>query len=274
MKLRIDRWLVEHGYFSSREQAQRSIMAGEVFINGKRVDQASKVVDFTEDKLPEVTVQSTSLSYVSRGGHKLEKGLAFFNLPVSGKVCLDAGASTGGFTDCLLRAGASRVYAVDVGYGQLAWKLRQDPRVALFERENIRYFTPERLEERPSLITADLSFISLELVLAPLKGLLASDGGDLVTLIKPQFEAGREKVGKKGVVRKEETHREILERLTENGPFHGWKLVGLTFSPLLGPEGNIEYLGHWRPVEGESLPLEKGFDITTVVQEAWQSLGG
>lgn len=252
-------------------------MAGEVFVNGRRVDEPSRLFDTgKEEELASVTIRSISANYVSRGGHKLEKALTFFGVAVSGKICLDAGASTGGFTDCLLRAGAAHVYAVDVGYGQLAWKLRQDARVSVFERENIRYFDGARLERLPSLITADLSFISLELALDPLKKLLI-EGGEMVTLIKPQFEAGRDKVGKKGVVRKEETHREVLERLAGNAGNHGWRLQKLTHSPLLGPEGNIEYLGFWRPRESAAeseLPLLSPAEIELVVREAWRELKG
>ncbi len=262
MKQRVDSWLVDNGYFQSREQAQRSIMAGEVVINGKRVEKASQMV--TEP----IEVNSLGVqAYVSRGGKKLEKALQSFDIRVDGRICLDAGASTGGFTDCLLQFGAAHVYAVDVGYGQIAWKLRQDKRVTVFERENIRYFTKERLQESPSLITADLSFISLALVL-PNFGELITAEGDLVTLIKPQFEAGKGKVGKKGVVRDKQVHLEVLERLMSSGSNLGWNLVNLTFSPILGPEGNLEYLGHWRKKEDGV-----GFqNIGLLVDQAWQEL--
>lgn len=261
MKKRIDLRLVEEGKFTSREQAQRAIMAGMVWVNGKRIEKASQPVE-EEDQ---ISVVGAGEKYVSRGGYKLEKAIVEFGLKVSGKVCLDAGASTGGFTDCLLQAGAAHVDAIDVGYGQLAWKLRQDPRVTVWERQNIRHFAKDLLKTTPSLITADLSFISLELVLAKFKELIAV-GGDLVTLIKPQFEAGRENVGKKGVVRDQGVHREVLKRLAENAPQKGWHLVNLTFSPIRGPEGNIEFLGHWRENAG---PIP---DIDLVVNRAWHDL--
>jgi hemolysin TlyA family protein len=261
MKERIDIWLLENGYFQSREQAQRAIMAGEVCVNGKKVEKASQIIA----NPTEVTI-SGGQAYVSRGGYKLEKAIRCFAVEVAGRTCLDAGASTGGFTDFLLQSGAGHVYAVDVGYGQLAWKLRQDERVTVFERENIRYFDKERLPETPNLITADLSFISLELVLPKFRELMAAEG-DLVTLIKPQFEAGKSKVGKKGVVRDKSVHREVLERLSANGPNRGWTLTNLTFSPILGPEGNLEYLGHWRS-DGE-IQFQ---NIGDLVDLAWQEL--
>ncbi len=264
MKQRIDNWLVEQGHFESREKAQRAIMAGEVLVNGKRVEKAGQAVE----GIPEVTLRHTGPQYVSRGAHKLLKALEVFPVTVSGKVCLDAGASTGGFTDVMLQAGATHVYAVDVGYGQLAWKLRQDQRVTVFERENIRHFDPARLPALPELITADLSFISLQLVLGKFKALAQPDG-ELITLIKPQFEAGKEKVGKKGVVRDPAVHLEVLERLSENGPALGWSLTQLNFSPILGPEGNIEYLGYWQP-GGRELAVMP--DPQTVVAAAWQNL--
>jgi 23S rRNA (cytidine1920-2'-O)/16S rRNA (cytidine1409-2'-O)-methyltransferase len=261
MKKRIDIWLLENGYFQSREQAQRSLMAGEVFIDGKRIEKSSQMVT---DPL-EVAIMGNQ-AYVSRGGFKLEKAIRYFVIDVTGRICLDAGASTGGFTDYLLQSGAAHVYAVDVGYGQLAWKLRQDNRVTVFERENIRYFTKERLANVPSLITADLSFISLELVMPKFRELLTPDG-EATTLIKPQFEAGKGKVGKKGVVRDKTVHLEVLQRLQKRNRDMGWRLVNLTFSPILGPEGNLEYLGHWR--------LDKGSEFENIiglVDAAWQEL--
>jgi 23S rRNA (cytidine1920-2'-O)/16S rRNA (cytidine1409-2'-O)-methyltransferase len=261
VKQRIDQYLVEQGYFQSREQAQRAIMAGEVFANGKRMEKPSQPVP--ENAVFEI---KSAPGYASRGAYKLEKAVTAFQIPITGRTCLDAGASTGGFTDFLLQNGAAKVYAVDVGYGQLAWKLRQDPRVMVFERENIRYFDAAKLEEKPSLITADLSFISLGLVLAKFCELIAS-AGELVTLIKPQFEAGRRKVGKKGVVRDRQVHIEVLENLAARGPACGWYLTGLTFSPIKGPERNIEYLGYWRlEPEGDS------FSIGDLVDKAWQNL--
>lgn len=273
MKQRADLFLAGQGYFESREQAQRSIMAGEVFLDGKLVEKPGQMINVGRIADPlsvKVQINRNEQQYVSRGGKKLEKAINQFHLDVSGKVCLDAGASTGGFTDCLLQNGAAHVYAVDVGYGQLAWKIRQDSRVTVFERENIRHFEAARLPDRPTLITADLSFISLELVLTKFREIIgANPDGDLITLIKPQFEAGKDKVGKKGVVRDRETHLEILERLMRNAPALGWVLVGLAHSPLLGPEGNIEYLGRWRIMpEAEGTAL----NAATVVDAAWNEL--
>ncbi len=263
MKQRVDVWLVEKGYFQSREQAQRSIMAGEVLINNKQVAKAGQLINYDN---AEVTLNGNIQKYVSRGAYKLEKAIELFNIKVPGRICFDAGASTGGFTDYLLQAGASHVYAVDVGYGQLAWKLRQDDRVTVFERENIRYFSKEKLPQLPSLITADLSFISLSLVMSKFKELLIA-GGDLITLIKPQFEAGKEKVGKKGVVRDKAVHIEVLERLIQDGKNIGWFLKSLTFSPILGPEGNIEYLGHWQLETGSVFS-----DLELIVEKSWAEL--
>jgi 23S rRNA (cytidine1920-2'-O)/16S rRNA (cytidine1409-2'-O)-methyltransferase len=275
VKQRIDVWLVERGYFQSREQAQRAIMAGEVAWNGKRIEKASQWVEPEGPQSGEITIASSESSYVSRGGHKLEKALATFQVPVAGKICLDAGASTGGFTDCLLKNGAAHVYAVDVGYGQLAWKLRQDPRVTVFERENIRYFEATRLGQPVDLITADLSFISLKLVFPKFTEFLAGRGS-VITLIKPQFEAGKGKVGKKGVVRDKIVHLEVLQQLTGEALAAGWSCHGLTFSPILGPEGNIEYLGYWKSAcdqesEPESPPAVS-IDISQVVDNAWTKL--
>jgi 23S rRNA (cytidine1920-2'-O)/16S rRNA (cytidine1409-2'-O)-methyltransferase len=266
VKQRIDLWLVEQGYLTSRELAQRLIMAGEVRLNGKRVEKASQPVDLLTE--PRVEIDNRGETYVSRGAHKLKKAVELFQVALTGRTCLDAGASTGGFTDYLLQSGAELVYAVDVGYGQLAWKLRQDPRVKVFERQNIRYLEPVVLERLPSLITADLAFISLKLVFPKFQELCVPDG-ELITLIKPQFEAGREKVGKKGVIRDPAIHREVLERLAGSAPASGWNLAGLTFSPLLGPEGNIEYLGMWR-----NQPTGLSLNIAEVVDEAWEQLKG
>lgn len=264
MKKRLDLWLVEQGLFSSREQARRSIMAGEVVVNGKIIDKAGYLVG--EDA--QIVVTDTQQKFVSRGAHKLEKALQVFTIDVTDLVCLDAGASTGGFTDLLLYSGARKVYAVDVGYGQLAWKLRQDSRVVVFERENIRYFDPNKLESLPQFICADLSFISLNLVLAKLKELAAAEAS-MVTLIKPQFEAGKDKVGKKGVVRDQQVHIEVIKRLIHNAPELGWYLVDLTFSPILGPEGNIEYLAYWQQRANEVSFETK---VEGIVQSAWDSL--
>ena len=275
MKQRIDSWLVEQGFFQSREQAHRAMMAGEVSVNGKQIEKAGQLVETSHLTAAKIAISGNESSYVSRGGYKLAKALAVFQIAVAGKVCLDAGASTGGFTDCLLKAGAAHVYAVDVGYGQLAWKLRRDDRVTLFERENIRYFGAEHLKRKPELLTADLSFISLKLVLAKLRELVAKPG-NMITLIKPQFEVGKGKVGKKGVVRDKTAHLEVLEQLVPAARSRGWYLQDLTFSPILGPEGNIEYLGHWLaaeivtvdPVPSPAVNLK----ITQVVDQAWIEL--
>lgn len=264
MKQRCDSWLVAKGYFQSREQARRAIMAGEVSVNGKRIEKASQLLDDTEEY--EINLAGSGEKYVSRGAYKLKKAVEAFGIKVAGRTCLDAGASTGGFTDYLLQNGAELVYAVDVGYGQLAWKLRQDSRVKVFERQNIRYFEAEKLDQPPSLITADLSFISLQLVLEKFRELIAASG-ELVTLIKPQFEAGRDKVGKKGVVRDRAVHLEVIQRLVQKGPESGWHLINLTYSPLLGPEGNIEYLGHWI-----TEPNSENVDIAGIVAVAWAEL--
>lgn len=275
VKQRIDLWLVEQGYYQSREQAQRAIMAGEISVNGKRIEKAGQFMEIHQSAAAEVTITNRDSSYVSRGGYKLEKALAAFQIEVAGKICLDAGASTGGFTDCLLKAGAAHVYAVDVGYGQLAWKLRQDQRITVFERENIRYFNADRLDRPPELITADLSFISLKLVFPKFRELIAGPG-NMITLVKPQFEVGKGKVGKKGVVRDKTAHLEVLEQLAREARKTGWSLHGLTFSPILGPEGNIEYLGYWMPVEmadPREIPSpDIGLNIAQVVDTAWAEL--
>jgi len=237
-KVRLDTLLVDRGIITGRERARAVIMSGNVFISGNRADKPGMQVD------PESEIEVRSLpEYVSRGGLKLEKALAYFNVSPDGKICIDCGASTGGFTDCLLKNGADKVYAIDVGYGQLAWKIRSDPRVVSMERTNIRYVTPAMLENTPELAVIDVSFISLELVLPIVQSLLTEDG-EAICLIKPQFEAGRGKVGKKGVVRDRETHREVLEAFISNAGKSGFNVRGLTFSPIKGPEGNIEYLGY------------------------------
>ena len=261
MKKRIDIRMVEEGKCASREQAQRAIMAGKVWVNGKRIEKPSQSVT-DDDQISLVIIED---KYVSRGGYKLEKAITEFDLKIAGRDCLDAGASTGGFTDCLLQAGAAHIDAIDVGYGQLALNLLHYPRVTVWERRNIRHFPKELLERTPSLITADLSFISLSLVFAKFKELIGPDG-DLVTLIKPQFEAGRGKVGKKGVIRDQAIHVEVLRRLAEDALQKGWHLVNLTFSPIRGPEGNIEFLGQWRE-KGDYIP-----NIEEIVNSAWQSL--
>ena len=213
------------------------IMEGNVFVENQREDKAGATFD-TE---AEITVKGNMLKYVSRGGLKLEKAMTHFGITLEGKVCMDIGASTGGFTDCMLQNGAVKVYSVDVGYGQFAWKLRQDPRVVCMEKTNIRYVTPADIDDVLDFASVDVSFISLTKVLIPARELLR-DGGEMVCLIKPQFEAGREKVGKKGVVRDKAVHQEVIEKIRTFALENGFSVLGLTFSPVKGPEGNIEYL--------------------------------
>ena len=239
MKIRLDQYLVQHGLIQSRERAKAMIMSGVVFVNEQKVDKAGEMIK--EDA--KVEVRGHDIGYVSRGGLKLEKAMQCFPLTPKGKVCMDIGASTGGFTDCMLQNGAVKVYAVDVGYGQLAWKLRTDERVINMERTNIRYVTPEQLGEPLDLSVVDVSFISLKLVLPVIKTLLKPTG-QVLCLIKPQFEAGKEKVGKKGVVREKSTHKEVLDNFVALADELQFKILGLTFSPVKGPEGNIEFLGH------------------------------
>ena len=238
-KKRLDILLVERGLFESREKAKAIIMSGLVFVDGQRADKPGQ--SYNEEC--DIQLHGTGLQYVSRGGLKLEKALDTFHGDVTGKVCVDCGASTGGFTDCLLKRGAKKVYSVDVGYGQLAWSLRTDERVVVMERTNVRYITPDMFPDRPAVATIDVSFISLSLVLPAVRQVLEPDG-EVFCLIKPQFEAGRDKVGKKGVVRDLETHVEVLESFIKNAESSGFFLEGLTYSPIRGPEGNIEYLGH------------------------------
>lgn len=237
-KERIDILLVEKGLIESREKAKAIIMSGQVYVNSQKIDKAGEKVD----KEAEIEVRE-NLRYVSRGGLKLEKAIKIFNIDLNGKVCLDIGASTGGFTDCMLQNGAKKVYSIDVGYGQLAWTLRQDSRVVSMERTNIRYVKPEDLGELADFASIDVSFISLSKVLRPAKDLL-NENAELICLIKPQFEAGREKVGKKGVVRDPEVHREVIENVISFAEEYGFYLKGLDFSPIKGPEGNIEYLAY------------------------------
>jgi 23S rRNA (cytidine1920-2'-O)/16S rRNA (cytidine1409-2'-O)-methyltransferase len=241
-KQRIDILLVEQGFYESREKAKAAIMAGLVFVDGERLEKAGTKLDAKS----EITVKGAPHPYVSRGGLKLEKALREFAIDLTGAVMIDIGASTGGFTDCALRAGASFVYAVDVGYNQLAWSIRNDPRVRVMERTNFRHLTAESLDgPPPQFASIDVSFISLRLILPPLLQILAPDG-DVVALIKPQFEAGREQVGKSGVVRDPAVHKQVLTTVLEFAENNGYRMHGLTFSPIRGGEGNIEFLVHWR----------------------------
>ena len=261
-KKRLDVLLFEKGLVPSRERAKTSIMEGIVYVNGQKADKAGETV--AEDA--QIEVRSTGKSFVSRGGKKIEKALGHFRIDPSGLVCMDIGASTGGFTDCLLQRGAVKVYSVDVGYGQLAWSLRQDPRVKCMERTNIRYVTADMLEETPSLAVIDVSFISLKLVLPVVADLLSQDGR-VACLIKPQFEAGKGKVGKKGVVRDPAIHHEVLENFIHNAHDAGFHVLDITFSPIKGPEGNIEYLGYL----SKTIP-EGEYDIAAVIEQSHKEL--
>ena len=239
MKERLDVLLVQKGLAPSREKAKTMIMEGNVFVDHQREDKAGTFFDPSVN----IEIHGNTLRYVSRGGLKLEKAMAQFGIVLDDKVCMDIGASTGGFTDCMLQNGASKVYAVDVGYGQFAWKLRQDPRVVCMEKTNIRYVTPEDIADALDFASVDVSFISLTKVLEPAKELL-KDGAEMVCLIKPQFEAGKEKVGKKGVVRDPAVHIEVIERVILFAQSIGFGVLHLDYSPIKGPEGNIEYLMH------------------------------
>ena len=236
-KERLDILLVNRNLAPSREKAKAIIMAGIVYVNGQKEDKPGAAFDMTAD----IQVRGSTLPYVSRGGLKLEKAVDCFGVELEGKICMDVGASTGGFTDCMLQNGAKKVYAVDVGHGQLDWKLRNDKRVVCMERTNIRYVTRDDVEDRMDFASIDVSFISLTKVLGPVKELL-TESGRIVALIKPQFEAGREKVGKKGVVREKSTHLEVIQKIMDYGMELGFEILNLEYSPVKGPEGNIEYL--------------------------------
>lgn len=253
MKERLDVLLVKRGLCESREKAKAIIMAGDVLVAGQREDKAGSMFD---DKA-EITLKGTGLKYVSRGGYKLEKGIEQHGVNLQGRVCMDVGSSTGVFTDCMLQNGAAKVYAVDVGTNQLAWKLRQDSRVVSMEKTNIRYLTREQIKEEIAFASIDVAFISLTKVLEPVKELLAP-GGRVICLIKPQFEAGREKVGKKGVVREPSVHREVIDMVISYARSIGFTVLWLDYSPIKGPEGNIEYL----------MEIEKGEAATEFPQEA------
>ena len=265
MKERLDVLLVSQGLAASREKAKAIIMSGNVLVNGQREDKAGTMIDVKA----EITVKGGQLKYVSRGGLKLEKAMSHFDLTLEGRVCMDVGASTGGFTDCMLQNGAVKVYSVDVGHGQLDWKLRNDPRVVCMEKTNIRYVTPEQIEEPAAFVSIDVSFISLTKVLPPVRELMTEDG-EIVCLIKPQFEAGREKVGKKGVVRDPAVHREVIARVLEFSRGLGFMVKNLEFSPIKGPEGNIEYLVYLE--KGSNGSQEEQADIDAVVSQAHGAL--
>lgn len=236
-KNRLDVILLERGLFSSRERARASIMAGEIFVDGIRIDKCGEKIK--EDA--KIEFKGEEMPYVSRGGYKLEKAINSFNINLSDKVCMDIGASTGGFTDCMLQNGAKKVFSIDVGYGQLAWKLRVDERVICMERTNFRYVTPEDMGEQVDFGSIDVSFISLEKIIPAAINILG-DRGEMVALIKPQFEAGKDKVGKKGVVKEKETHKEVILKIVNFVKNLNLKIKGIQYSPIKGPEGNIEYL--------------------------------
>ena len=238
MKERLDVLLVEQGFATSREKAKAIIMSGSVFVNGQREDKAGTTFDPAKST---IEVKGHTLKYVSRGGLKLEKAMAQFGIRLEEKVCMDIGASTGGFTDCMLQNGATKVYSVDVGHGQLAWSLRNDERVVCMEKTNFRYLTREDIQDDLDFASVDVSFISLSKILLPARKLL-KDHGQMVCLIKPQFEAGKDKVGKKGVVREQSVHREVIEKIYTLADILGFQILGLEYSPIKGPEGNIEYL--------------------------------
>ncbi len=238
MKERLDMLLVQQGYASSREKAKAIIMSGIVFVDGQREDKAGASFDGAKVK---IVVKGSTLKYVSRGGLKLEKAIAAFAIVLQDWICMDIGASTGGFTDCMLQNGAAKVYAVDVGHGQLDWALRNDERVVCMEKTNFRYMQPADIEDVLDFASVDVSFISLTKILLPARNLLKG-GGQMVCLIKPQFEAGKEKVGKKGVVREPKIHEEVICKVIDFADIAGFQIMGLSFSPIKGPEGNIEYL--------------------------------
>ena len=268
MKERLDVLLVKGGFAESREKAKAIIMSGNVFVNNNREDKAGQ----TFDEKAIIEVRGNSLKYVSRGGLKLEKAMANFDVSIEGKICMDVGASTGGFTDCMLQNGAVKVYSVDVGHGQLAWKLRQDERVVCMEKTNIRYVTNEDIPDLIDFSSIDVSFISLTKVLGPVRNLL-TDNGQVVCLIKPQFEAGREKVGKKGVVRDKKVHIEVIEMVVEFAKSIGFNVLNLDFSPIKGPEGNIEYLLHIEKGENADTINKTDLDlINKIVEKAHDTL--
>ena len=264
-KKRLDILLCERGLADSRQRAQAVIMAGQVYVSGRKVDKAGAPT--AEDA--QIELRGQPLRYVSRGGLKLEKAMASFPIALNGAVCADIGASTGGFTDCMLQNGAAKVYAVDVGYGQLAWSLRSDLRVVCLERTNARYLTHDQIPDELNFASVDVSLISLKLILPALRRLLRTDG-EAVCLVKPQFEAGREKVGKKGVVRDPVVHLEVLEHFLRYAEQSDFSVKGLTFSPIRGPEGNIEYLGYLSAGAG----LSWSGDLWALVEQSHGTLEG
>lgn len=266
MKQRVDVWLTVRGLAESREKAQALIMAGQVYIGEKKVLKPSELA--AEDA--PIQLRGVQDAFASRGGHKLEKAITAFGADVTGAVAMDIGAAAGGFTDVLLRHGAAHVYAIDVGYGQLDWRLRNDPRVTVMERTNARTLTTGQFPLRPSLTVMDVSFISIRLIL-PVAAQIMGQDGRFLTLIKPQFEAGRGQVGKNGVVREPETHQRVLKEICAFAPSFGWHVEGLTFSPIKGPAGNIEFLADIRPGSGEG-PSDEA--LTVLVRQAHTQLKG
>ena len=266
IKKRLDVLLTEQLYAETRSKAQAIIMAGQVYVNGQKADKPGTAYEETV----QIEVRGDTCPYVSRGGLKLEKALRDFGVKPEGYVCSDSGASTGGFTDCLLQQGAKKVFAIDVGYGQLDWKIRSDDRVVVMERTNIRYVTPEDLGEPLDLSVIDVSFIGLEIVLPTIKTLLKPGQGQVLCLIKPQFEAGKENVGKKGVVRDPKIHKMVLDHFVELAKNLEFTILGLTFSPVKGPEGNIEFLGHLTLEDCTGIEP----DTAAVVEAAHETLKG
>ena len=264
MKKRLDMLMMERALAPSREKAKAYIMAGDVYVDGQKEDKAGTMFPETV----KIEVRGNTLPYVSRGGLKLEKAMKNFDVTLKDKVCMDVGASTGGFTDCMLQNGAVKVYSIDVGYGQLDWKLRNDSRVVCMEKTNIRYVVPEDLEGPADFSSIDVSFISLTKVLLPVRNLLTEEG-EIVCLIKPQFEAGREKVGKKGVVRDPAVHQEVIEKVRDYAMSISMEPCHLSFSPIKGPEGNIEYLLHLKKhLEGSQVPDSLQVSVEEVVSQA------
>ncbi|MBR0398208.1 MAG: TlyA family RNA methyltransferase [Eubacterium sp.] len=266
-KERLDVLVVERGFAGSREKAKALIMAGEIFVDGQKEDKAG--MKFSTEAA--IEYRGNPIPYVGRGGLKLEKALAVFAPDLTGRVCMDVGASTGGFTDCMLQNGAAKVYSVDVGRGQLAWKLREDPRVVCMEKTNIRYLTAESIEERPSFVSIDVSFISLTKVLQPVRELM-TETGETVCLVKPQFEAGREKVGKKGVVRDPAVHEEVIRQVALYAESIGFTVCGIDFSPIKGPEGNIEYLLYLKKNPAEEAGTDWEHSLMQAVKQSHESL--
>ena len=272
MKERLDVLLVEQGFAASREKAKAIIMSGSVFVNGQREDKAGTTFDPAKST---IEVKGHTLKYVSRGGLKLEKAMAQFTITLEDKVCMDIGASTGGFTDCMLQNGATKVYSVDVGHGQLAWSLRNDERVVCMEKTNFRYLTRDDIQDDLDFASVDVSFISLSKILLPARKIL-KDHGQMVCLIKPQFEAGKDKVGKKGVVREQSVHQEVIEKIYTLADILGFQVLGLEYSPIKGPEGNIEYLIHIEknPEKNEEVADYTESYVETALQVAMENHEG